>query len=278
MRGHGRRLRLGEVSITEHNLIYLESRHNRLKVHKYLQHEEILTGADWEWWIGGASTGWTGFCIQAKRMNRELRYDGITRQMKGKRQIDVLIEYCRRRSVRYGGQLWPFYCFYNGWSGPWPTGVDIVDNRRTPSQGELGLFGCCLMPATTVRAVLAGPRGRQTGYRYYLPYSHPWSELFFDPRDSETSPDDRLSLTLAQNAHSWFWVARTKELTSAPDRSIGRYPSQADVPIAALPRWLRAPAVMERPPEYVLALLHGTPGRTRTRPGAKRVAVLELGD
>jgi hypothetical protein len=144
-------------------------------------------------------------------MNYTLRYEGIGKGARtGHRQIDTQIEYCRRRSRQRAGQLWPLYCFYNGWVGPWPSGVELIDGRSIPSGDRLKTYGCAIVPATAVRTILAAPRGKRTGFRHYLLYSRPWSELF--PHPDAKIPDDKDTTHLiASGVHSWFLLAADQQ-------------------------------------------------------------------
>src|SRR5690348_12804348 len=76
----GRRLGvgMGEVGITDHNMLALRREHPALIIHKYTVHEEVRTGADWEWWLGAAE-GWICLVFQAKLLDPDGRYPGVTK-------------------------------------------------------------------------------------------------------------------------------------------------------------------------------------------------------
>ena len=121
----GRRLGvgMGETTITDHNMLALRREHPSLVVHKHAAYEEIRTGADWEWWLS-TSEGWICLVFQAKLLDRDGRYPGITKGIaQGKPQIDALLRTCLARSEKLDGTVWPLYCFYNSWPGTWPGGV-----------------------------------------------------------------------------------------------------------------------------------------------------------
>jgi hypothetical protein len=89
----GRRLGvgMGEVGITDHNMLALRRAHPSLLVHKHSAHEEVRTGADWEWWLR-ISGKWICLVFQAKVLNINGRYPGITKgQTDGKPQVDLLL-------------------------------------------------------------------------------------------------------------------------------------------------------------------------------------------
>jgi hypothetical protein len=96
---------MGETSITDRNLLALRRQHPTLLMHKHAAHEEVRTGADWEWWIASRE-GWISLVFQAKRLDSNLRYSGLTaKQPNGTRQVDSLIKTCWNRSVRLGGAV-----------------------------------------------------------------------------------------------------------------------------------------------------------------------------
>ena len=157
---------MGEVGITDRNLLALRRQHPDLLVHKHSAREEVRTGADWEWWIGTAS-GWTCLVFQAKRLGDDGRYHGLTKvQPSGLRQVDALIRACWDRSNRLQGVVWPLYCLYNSWPGAWPDGVPNLLYSQTSLQpvsvADLSLYGCAVVEAQVVRQVVTG---RQYSHR-----------------------------------------------------------------------------------------------------------------
>src|SRR5438552_1899160 len=104
---------MGEVGITDHNMLVLRREHPSLIVHKHPSQEEVQTGADWEWWLNTAS-GWICLVFQAKLLDVNGRYSGITKgRAEGKPQVDILLRSCLQRSELLDGTVWPLYCFYN---------------------------------------------------------------------------------------------------------------------------------------------------------------------
>jgi hypothetical protein len=271
----GRRLGvgMGEVGITDHNMLALRREYPSLLVHKHSGHEEVRTGADWEWWLR-VSDEWICLVFQAKILNVDGRYPGVTKgQTDGKPQIDLLLRNCLARSERLHGAVWPLYCFYNSWRGGWPEGVQRYDgaDRYAPSHEELQLYGCAVANAWGVRQILVdgGYSNRRTLRNSYLPISRPWSMIFPEPAESEAYSPLQIMTTLSS------WVPGRRQLPPSPplddasDTELGnkRRRNRLDV--------YRYPAPINRPPEYVLDLLQeGRVQSRRLRPLARRVVIL----
>jgi hypothetical protein len=268
----GRRLGIpmGETGITDHNMLDLRRELPSLVIHKHAPHEEIRTGADWEWWLSTAD-GWICLVFQAKVLDAAGRYPGITKGMaQGQPQIQELLRTCLDRSKKLAGTVWPLYCFYNSWFGKWPDGVRRYDacDSRTMSDRDLQLFGCAAADAWRVGRILADKnyKNRRTLRDTYLPVSRPWSLIFPDPSDSETYSSGQTLRALS----SWRYDRLLVELP--PPDEIG------------LPDTLRRrghttiyedPSPVPRLPDYVLDLIEGTPGRPRRlKPLARRTVVL----
>jgi hypothetical protein len=64
---------MGEVGITDRNMLALRREHPEILIHKYAVNEEVRTGADWEWWLGAAQ-GWICLVFQAKVLDANGRY------------------------------------------------------------------------------------------------------------------------------------------------------------------------------------------------------------
>jgi uncharacterized protein DUF6615 len=154
-----------EETLTENNLVEVYRRHPvEVRLRKFSPHvESRRSGADWEWWIGGRA-GWLGLRIQAKRLNRGLRYETLAYQSRNGRQVDLL----RASSAADG--LVPLYCFYNAWHptaliGPW----------RCPTvQPQAQLLGCSMAPASLILPLIDArpPRDQLLDV---LPLCFPWS-------------------------------------------------------------------------------------------------------
>ena len=71
-------LGMGEVGITDRNMLVLRREHPSLLIHKHGPYEEVRTGADWEWWLGTPG-GWICLVFQAKVLDANGRYPGITK-------------------------------------------------------------------------------------------------------------------------------------------------------------------------------------------------------
>jgi hypothetical protein len=271
---------MGEVGITDHNMLALRREHPSILIHKYTIHEEVRTGADWEWWLG-TSDGWICLVFQAKLLAANGKYPGITKgQAKGKSQIDVLLRYCVRRSEQFNGTVWPLYCFYNNWLGAWPEDVpkyDGVDPRIMPAS-ELQLYGCAAADAWSVWRVLRDPSYymRRTLRDSYLPVSRPWSTIFPDPAESATYSPRQTMINLS----SWL-RGRTRSLPPLPDReplppSPESETGEEEPSVARRDRMAiyRDFAFISRPPEYVFDLLQGRVQPRRLKPLARRIVIL----
>jgi hypothetical protein len=270
----GRRLGvpMGEIGITDRNMLALRREHPTLLVHKHSIHEEVRTGADWEWWLG-TSDGWICLVFQAKLLAANGRYPGITKgQMEGKPQVDLLLRSCLRRSERLGGPIWPLYCFYNSWAGTWPEDVPKFDdpNPGSMANGELQLYGCATADAWSVRQVLFDPyfSMRRTLRDSYLPVSRPWSLIFPDPTRSDAYSPGQTLATLS----SWIFKEIGPTAEAPPNDSEGAE-SGRSVRRDRLAVYSN-PALIRRPPDYVIDLLEGKVHGRRLKPLARRVAIL----
>src|SRR4051794_6842239 len=137
---------MGETGITDRNLLDLLRRHPRLILRKHAAREEVITGADFEWWLGSPA-GWTCLLFQAKRLHKDGRYHGLTQRLpSGQLQVDRLIQACWGRSLRLGGAVWPIYCFYNYWQGGWPIKISAVPSEERVdgkvAASRLPSYGC----------------------------------------------------------------------------------------------------------------------------------------
>jgi Family of unknown function (DUF6615) len=157
------RLVPGETAITDLNLFELWKRHrHQVGVWRMTAAQESATGADWEWWLGGAGR-WFALRVQAKKLDdRGVEYRGLRAKAGTRSQIDVLIEAAAR-------SRWtpvPAYCFYNG------TPSIPVSWRGGCRHGLLAqVFGCTFALAPAVRAA---PSNRVDDVGRC---SVPWSDL-----------------------------------------------------------------------------------------------------
>jgi hypothetical protein len=266
----GRRLgvRMGEISITDRNMLALRREHPSLIVHKHSASEEVRTGADWEWWLR-ISGAWICLVFQAKVLHANGRYAGITKGLAdGKPQVGLLLRSCLRRSERLRGTVWPLYCFYNSWQGGWPEGIQRYDGPQqyAPSREELQLYGCAAANAWSVRQILIdrGYSHRRTLRDSYLPVSRPWSMIFAEP----TADGPRQILSALSS-----WMPGQKQLAPSPsddadETELGQSRQRDNLAI------YHNPGLIRQPPEYVLDLLAGESQPRRLRPLARRVVIL----
>jgi hypothetical protein len=274
----GRRLGvgMGEVGITDRNMLALRREHPSLLVHKYSAYEEVRTGADWEWWLRTAD-GWICLVFQAKILDVNGRYPGITKgQAEGKSQVDVLVRSCLVRSERLNGGVWPFYCFYNSWQGGWPKGVKRFDgdDPRTMSIKELQLYGCAAANAWNVRRVLYRREysNRRTLRDSYLPISRPWATIFPDSESTGYGPQEMITML-----SSWMFGIRA-EMSHEPPPPKPPFDEYGAEPSEVQRRDRLAiygdPTLIHRPPDYVFDLLEGRVQSRRLKPLARRVVIL----
>jgi hypothetical protein len=262
---------MGEVGITDRNMLALRREHPSLVIHKHAVNEEVRTGADWEWWLSTAD-GWLCLVFQAKVLDCNRRYPGITKGLgEGTPQVDALLRSCFQRSERLNGAVWPMYCFYNNWPGGWPENVPNLEQAdpQAMSREDLQLYGCAVADAWSVRQILAQRiySHRRTLRDSYLPVSRPWSMIFPGPADSTGyRPEHTLkmlsSLRYGKAQLESGHRSRLMELESNKTRRNDR---------GAI---YRNPVSISQPPEYVLDLLEGTVKPRRLKPIARRVVIL----
>lgn len=271
----GRRLGvgMGEVGITDRNMLALRRQYPTLLVHKHSVSEEVRTGADWEWWLH-ISGVWICLVFQAKVLSPDGRYAGITKgQAQGKPQVDLLLRSCLLRSERLNGAVWPLYCFYNSWSGGWPESVQRYDGKRPydPPQEELKLYGCAVADAWNIKRVLVHESysSRRTILNSYLPISRPWSMIFPDQNGSMSCDPKGIMRVLS----SWM-PGQRKRISAMPSDDVIDEEMNGLRPRNRLAIYTD-PAPISQPPEYVLDLLQGGAARPRRlKPLARRVVVL----
>lgn len=101
-------IRFGEETITDLVLLEMKRKHSaRSYIAQTPLHKEKTQGTDWEWWIGSDRVGWIRYAVQAKRLNKDLRYGSITHKVNGTKQIDLLERYAKKHRAL------PLYCLYN---------------------------------------------------------------------------------------------------------------------------------------------------------------------
>ena len=181
-------------------MLALRREHPSLLVHKHSVHEEVRTGADWEWWLGtrrmdmprlpgkGAGRPW-----QVRRHNE--------RAAEGSRKLTSCCGVaCRDQS----GSTVPF--------GPC-TASTTAGRARGPKacRGSMGpIRAPCPHGTSTLwvrrRRCLECSAGvgrpqlltRRTLRDSYLPVSRPWSMIFSDPAESTVKgPETTMKTTLA---------------------------------------------------------------------------------
>jgi hypothetical protein len=104
-----------EETITESLLMLLLQKYpHRIKIHKFTQKDESVTGADWDWLFVGRSQVFR-MRIQAKKLYLSGKYESLNYPTdKNKpRQVSNLIASAKQATP----PRFPAYCFYNHWTG-----------------------------------------------------------------------------------------------------------------------------------------------------------------
>ncbi|MDG6106108.1 hypothetical protein Daura_06545 [Dactylosporangium aurantiacum] len=242
-----RGLTFGEESITDHNLFELDRLAPEVEVYKFDKSEEPTNGADFEWWIGSSSIGWLGIRFQAKKLD-DGSYAQLGHRVRGQRQYHLLLEQARQDNV------WAFYCFYNGWDGPWPDGVPNITCPRnlTPTWDQAGTspcthaalqdFGCAIAPAAAVASRHAGePRKGRLAMEEYLQFSRPWSHLFRDRSSRLLSASPSIPIIESLLGDWVLSAVRPAQNSSMSDTPYGQTAMPPEQGIhASLPPWLQA--------------------------------------
>jgi len=139
--GQSTAVRIGEQTLTDINLVDLQLRHpNELCTHKFKPHEEVVNGADWEWWFRDGGS-FLGARVQAKKLYFDAGYKELYGR-KGRDQADHLVD-------NVGGTgITPLYCFYNC--------VEPGDSRDWPLLDRLPIrqMGCGIASAYAVQSAL----------------------------------------------------------------------------------------------------------------------------
>lgn len=268
--GYRLNVSVGEVALTDFNLLRLRRKHPALHVYKFSGREEVETGADWEWWIRTGTSSWTSMVFQAKKLSRDRRYDGLMKtDRRGQYQLIALINRCVRRSGILGGTVWPMYCFYNGWDGGWPGHVALPS--RPVDTHSLPLFGCAVIGAFTVGLIAASKTWRRTSRDTYLPYMLPWSNLFGDPADTAPMPLFRQIVQGQRNADRMFHGDARRAVMRRGELALtSRFPG--------VHRFTLEPATIDTPPDYVLDIVEERPPRRGGMgPIGRMVAVVDAG-
>lgn len=267
--GQPRGLAPSEESITDYVLFELHQQFPQILVHKPSKQEEARVGADWEWWIG-SDTRWVCLRVQAKKFfGHYYRYLSHRTKGAGDRQIDLLIEGCKRR-----GYI-PYHVFYNGWGGDHFDGEDraalhtnhryfphtqwqpmVIRNPTHPDGYEVVAlgeknprwWGCSALPSRFVVDLLRYSRPHYVPR--YLEHAMPWSMIF------STTPATRarhhVPETFADPVDVIHW-----RLLRGPFNARGlvrMFPSDAGEPVnpSVLDRWR-----LTSLPDYVRAVLDG---------------------
>jgi hypothetical protein len=168
----------GEETFTDINLLEIQAAHPRLvKVWKFSKYREATqSGADWEWWIGRGRR-WVGMRVQAKNVSPTTTTAQLARRLRyrGGQQLALLLA----SSARDG--LFPLYCFYNADTHRLRGARWCQPCRCTACGPFPQVFGCAIVPATSIRFALASRNAARVPWACF-----PWSCLVcggcFPPR------------------------------------------------------------------------------------------------
>ena len=135
--------------------------------------EEVLHGADWEWWLVRDGIG-VGYRVQAKRLFNTGRYKHLFKSPNRLSQANTLI------SAANSDGMVPLYCLFNL---PGPTKSHWLPTRDCAhSYRGLSRWGCALMDANHL---VKWPSNK---FSDLLDYSRPWHELVCVGGRSDTLP------------------------------------------------------------------------------------------
>jgi hypothetical protein len=160
--GDDMKLRLGEETLTDINLVDLQRAHpTQVQTVKFTKRQERRNGADWELWLfeGGSALA---LRVQAKKLYADGAY--LSLSGKGRRQARQLIS-----SARADG-LTPLYCFYNATKS-----AQRSDWPLLPPDVAVEQMGCAVARAEAIEAAVS-PRGPVTQAALGH-HQLPWREL-----------------------------------------------------------------------------------------------------
>jgi len=232
---HKKRFGLTEPHLTESVLAAISAiTLTKVRVRKFSTNVEgLVTGADWEWWLGSPGN-WVGMRVQAKKIDTHLLTYPELNHTSAKtkvRQVDRLISNAQKAG------LLPLYCFYNYWRTPssdpnWPCGTFQPDRE---------LWGCSIAPAEAVRACVNSGRN---GIADLATVSRPWMCLVCCPAFSDHRD-------LASRVFSYVSKILLPGITFPIDANDRNAPPE--------PRpW----GVVKALPGYAMAVLDGKPSET----------------
>lgn len=162
-------MRMGEVSLTDHNLLALQQLASRSGggIQLVHSHDEPISGADFEiWLVDDAGAPFWAYSVQAKVgswVGSTYKYRSIGHKVGGVPQHDLLMQHARQVGTR------PFHLLYNGWQLHDPS-------APMPQRAELEKHGCAAV--STFEVARVRNQGRPSlKAADYLPMSFPWSEL-----------------------------------------------------------------------------------------------------
>lgn len=171
-------MNMGEVTITQHNLLSLEELNvtlaYRIDIVEVSQNDERRIGADFEIWLERRDGSALGYSIQAKRVRhgkREYTYRELSHRgdLAPEFQYDTLLRHASgRNSVA-------MHLFYNGWDQSDSTKPFV---QTAVHAGRLQThYGCAAIATTRVKAIREATMPRNNKVRAFEQFAFPWSDL-----------------------------------------------------------------------------------------------------
>lgn len=135
----------GEETVTDDLLLDVQNaRPTEVTTFQFNKWEEGKTGADWEWWLTDGNA-WLGLLIQAKILHPKSNlYSKIKHKVRGRRQIDILIEQARRKGIP------ALYFFYNHTRLSFPP----LTWKCGSTSAEIQQLGCTVADAFAVERLV----------------------------------------------------------------------------------------------------------------------------
>lgn len=163
----------GEETISDTVLLRIASSNiNRIRIRKTPKNLERQKGTDWEWWIGSNEIGWIRYAVQAKKLDKEIRYPNLAHRhlVDNELQINILERYSlANRAI-------PLYCFYN-----YCNIQNIQNYWNCCDQFDVFQFGCTITPIFVARRAIETHGGKNFRFIHSDMHTLPWRCLVACP-------------------------------------------------------------------------------------------------
>ena len=202
------KVRLGEETFTDLLVLdFIRQMGNRTRLFQSTRAQESKRGTDLEIRIHAGGNRAIALAVQAKRLHRSERYDGLNAKVKsGCPQIHVL--------ERYARWVWasPYYLLYNYANLP-----DLRPYWHCCEPFDERQLGCTLVPSWNIRRAISSHGHRSFGSIHESCAALPWRCLFDCPkgRDHRLLPAARRSLSIFRESSTrsddaqdegYYWV------------------------------------------------------------------------